>query len=620
MPPVRPTEPLKERPPEHPVLETLGDAALLALVAVAAGELPQVLGKALGPALPPAVSLGACAAFAVARAWPGSRALRPILGRSVPLAAAAIVSIALVELSNVPVQRARAPFVAAALGAVSLALALFRPSQRLLGGVRTKTLRTAVLGALAVAAVWFGGTAIVRRSAAERAPALHPAARFNLLLITVDTLRADALGCYGAARETSPAIDAFAAEGARFARVTAQAPHTHGAMASLLTSKYPVAHRSVNGQPALRATHETLAEHLAGLGYRTAGFLDNPWLTPEFGFTRGYQDFAPRSDNEAVLPWLAAHADERFFLHVHHFDPHGPYDPKSPWIDEWSPGYSGPWQRVEAPFLERAERPGVAAEAQIDIERVRALYDSEVRRIDGEIGALLASLETLGLTGETLVVFASDHGEEFLDHGALHHSHTLYEELLHVPLVLRLPGAVPSGVVIDDVCELVDVAPTALELMGLPPMREARGRAATALLRGGALPPKIAVAQRYNRMGRHLISANDGRFKLHVLLARTGPLPMVDWSPLQPADRDWLRSNRYALFDLSRDPHERYDIAASEPEVVARLASELARWRELQDPGTPFGPGATDQNIQVSRAARSRLVALGYAGDVEGER
>ncbi|MEZ6017726.1 MAG: sulfatase [Planctomycetota bacterium] len=619
-------------------LEAVLDAALLGCVAVAVGRLGALGPKDLGPALPPAVALAAALPFALRhldRTPPPVGGLAPhwtatLRRRAAWTVLATTLCLALVELSNVPVQRARGPALAAALAVwvntagalLSRALLARRPTQAAPASTdAARTTRRLWIGGAAATAAIVIGALLWRARAADVAPApLTAGARYNLVLVTVDTLRADALGCYGQTRDTSPNLDRLASEGARFAHVTAQAPHTHGSMASLLTSKYPLAHRSVNGQPALAAAHETLAEHFASLGYRTAGFLDNPWLTPEFGFTRGYERFEPRSTNDAALPWLQAHASERFFLHVHHLHPHGPYTPERPWIEAWSPGYKGPWERVEGELLERAERPGVAEAAGVDLDRFLALYHSEVRRVDQEIGELLQALADAGRSEDTLVVFAADHGEEFLDHGALHHSHTLYEELVHVPLIVRLPGRVRPATVVEGGVSLVDVAPTVLELMGLPPLSEAQGRSFGGALNGEPLAPRIGFAQRYNRIGRHLVSANDGRWKLHVLLARTGPLPLVDWSAAQPPERDWLASNRYALYDLARDPGERRDLANAHPEVVARLSEAIVAWRAACDPGTPFGPGATDQSLQVSREARARLTALGYAGDIDGER
>ena len=600
-------------------------ATLCAALAAWAGALASVAGRSLGPRLDldwaasGAIVLVAFAASIVAAVEAGGSRTQRWIDACRTLALAALAWPALCGLLGTSLERKRVLFLAALSVAFVAGTWLLRATISALGARRTLILAGAAAIVLAAGAGW----AWIRPEVALPRPALDPASRHNLLLISVDTTRQDALGCYGSTRGGTPNIDALAAGGVRFENAIAQAPHTHPSMASLLTSRYPIEHGAVNGAPVLSRRNEVLAEHLARAGYRTAGFLDSPWLRPDFGFQRGYEDFNENTHTGEIQAWLKSHKHERFFLHLHYLEAHGPYLARAPWIDRFSPGYTGPWERVDGHFLERAEIPGRADLDAETLERFRALYESGIAAMDQKIGAVLDTLAELGLENDTLVILVADHGEEFLEHGSLNHSHTVYDELIRVPLIARLPGALPAGVRVSEQVELIDVVPTALELLRCSALAGARGRSLLGLLDGSrpaGSDSRVSFSQRHDLFGRHAISARSKQWKLHVLACPTGPHPLNDWDCEPASARAFLWRNDFRLFDLSQDPGETRDVAGLHPEVVAELTQSLRDWRKQHDAGIPLGMGAGADLPQVSEEVMERLRQLGYAGAAEAIR
>ena len=280
----------------------------------------------------------------------------------------------------------------------------------------------------------------------------------DIVLVVVDTLRADHLGAYGYARPTSPRLDALAARGVVFERAYSQAPWTLASFASLLTGQYPHQHRVAEDRH--RAAHygriedetTTLAEALSAAGYSTAGFTNNIFLADEFGFAQGFDLYdndmgtntRVRSADDTVklgLAWLEQQEKPAFLL-LHFMEPHLSYDPPADLRGTFAPVADPP---VEIPFLGKAySRAGPAPDTAIQ-EYVKALYDEEILAVDRVIGALADGVERRGWSRTRLVVTA-DHGEELWDHGGFEHGHTLYGELLRVPLIAVGAGLEPARV------------------------------------------------------------------------------------------------------------------------------------------------------------------------------
>ena len=391
--------------------------------------------------------------------------------------------------------------------------------------------------------------------------------RKNLLLVLVDTLRADRLGCYGNERGLSPHIDELAGQGLVFARASSHAPWTLPSTASLLTSLYPRQHGaggSLSRFTRLDRGVATLAGHLKRAGYATASIVNVAFLGRDFGLNRGFEHVdaqyfesnqrvrRAQPTTKAALAWIDGRdASRPFFLLVHYFDPHAVYDPPQPFRRD----FAEPLDREDSGLVFGTREHMLALRAgrlELDpatVRRAAALYDGEVAYTDREVGRLFAGLVQRGLSASTVVAFTSDHGEEFLEHDGFEHGHTLYAELTHVPLILRAPGLAPGRV--ESGVGHVDVAPTLCELLGIAPDPRWVGRSLLSLASGEG--PDRDVLAHGNFWGAPLTGLRHRGEK--VILHPDGRAELYLW-------RD--------------DPSEREDVAALVPERVAALRAHLA--------------------------------------------
>ncbi len=297
------------------------------------------------------------------------------------------------------------------------------------------------------------------------APAERPATRRNVILISIDTLRADRLAAYGAYRRAMPQIDAFARDAAVFTDAWSVWPETSGSHMSIFSSRFPSEHRVTSFITAPSAGIELLAERLRREGYLTRAYTEDGGVWAHAGFARGFSayaerrsaDFVYRGEVDAVFAdgtrWVENHADRTFFLFLHTYQVHGPYSPPE--------SYRALFKDVPG-----REPPGP--------RDVALAYDQEARYADDHIGPFLGKLAQLGLSDRTIVIITSDHGEEFGEHGGMGHGRTLHQEVLRVPLVIAAPGLLAPAEVTAPV-SLIDVAPTVLDLLGLEPTRGHRG-------------------------------------------------------------------------------------------------------------------------------------------------
>jgi arylsulfatase len=464
------------------------------------------------------------------------------------------------------------------------------------------------------------------------AASIPPADAPDLVLVTIDTLRADHLGFAGHARATSPFLDRLAAGGVVFETAIAQGSATRESMASLMTGLQPwspafVHRRAAANAPYLADGFHTLAERLHAAGYDTAGFVSNPHLRRSGGHAQGFAHWDEASGFAevpgqtqgadavvgAAIAWLAR-ARSPFFLWVHVMDPHHPYTPVRP----------GPWEDPDDPTFRRfadawAARDAAAwSERLLDVAKGNALepgelafligrYDAEIRAVDAAIERLVAALGGLAAidAGRVLAITA-DHGEEFLEHGALLHSHTLHDELLRVPLVLRGRG-IPAGVRIAAQVPLLDVAPTLLTLAGAP-MEGLDGRSLAELWSGDDSAARPAVAIRDAKYVA--LRAQDAK-----LVVRTEPYvdpPLGrDLASLRALTRfvaDTPARHKIGFHRLDADPDERVDRIGSDPRA-RELHAELEALRRAHPPRDVAPPSAPGPDA----ATREQLRALGYA-------
>ena len=343
----------------------------------------------------------------------------------------------------------------------------------------------------------------------------------DVVLVVIDTLRADALSCYGNPRPTSPGLDALAAGGVRFDEAWAQAPNTATSHATLFTGLYPWAHRVANltsrdhGTAGLPPAFETLAERFAAAGYETAAFTDGGPLGEAWNLCQGFERLEARYEGVAAkvdqaLAFLETRDPARpLFLFLHTYQTHLPYLAPPEWADRFDPDYDGILRQAAARVrAQRAEGAEVQPDGQLlladrerfgprDVEHLLALYHGEVAYTDHELGRLWDSLRARGSLDRTLVVVTSDHGEEFGEHGRFGH-HQLHRETQRVPLILRFPGgsaALGAGTVVGEPVGLLDLFPTLLEAAGLEPGPDTGARSLLPGLRRGRVKPRPIFAE-----------------------------------------------------------------------------------------------------------------------------
>ena len=411
------------------------------------------------------------------------------------------------------------------------------------------------------------------------AAALPPSPGINVLVLSFDALRADALGLYGYERRTSPRIDAFARDALVLERAYSAAPATPTSFTAAFTGCLP--HRAFQGWQLRPAT--TLAGAFAAAGYRTAAFLHNPQLPKARGFDRGFETYDQIGEGEdeplleRAIAWLGAHRTERFFVWVHMLTPHAPYRRRDDAVQLYDPGYEGPFKD--------AALPRFVATTPADIRRVRTLYDGEVLHADQLFDHLWQQLGTLDLQGTTLVVLTSDHGEEFNEHGGFRHGR-LYGEHLHIPLILRHPR-VRRGSRDARLVSNLDLAPTLAAIAGVAWPTGCNGQSLLDPERRRSEAVSLALTDHANQSASLL--RDDARL-------------IVTCVPTE----------RRELFALAADPGEQRDVAAARPELTGQL--ETALWSSLDIEGCPeLGLGAMQAETQnLDPHTVESLKALGY--------
>jgi arylsulfatase A-like enzyme/Flp pilus assembly protein TadD len=415
------------------------------------------------------------------------------------------------------------------------------------------------------------------------------------VLVSIDTLRADHVGCYGAPKASTPTLDALAARGTRFETAISPAPLTLPSHATLLSGLDPPEHGvRNNGSYRLRDEIPTLAERMHEAGFATAAFVSAFVLDRRFGLARGFDHYDDRlgvQDEEigvaarpagqtvdSALAWLES-APKRFFLFLHLYDPHAPYEPPEP---------------------HRSRHLGRP-------------YDGEVAYADAELGRLLAAVSARFPDGRSLVAITADHGESLGEHGEPTHAFTLYDATQRVPLLLAGPG-VPSGLVVSQLARLADVTPTLLELAGLRALETATGVSLLPALEGepdpgpGEPDPGPGVPD----PGQGRSDPGPGRPSAEPAVAWVETLATqleLGWSPLlgvRTADHKYLRAPRPELYELASDPGETQNLALQQPELAARLDA-LVSARSAQQ--------RVARNLGLDAETAERLGALGYLAD-----
>ncbi len=402
--------------------------------------------------------------------------------------------------------------------------------------------------------------------------------RPNVVLIVLDTTRADRFSSYGYEAAETPHFDAFAADGVRFENAFSTSSWTVPSHASLFTGKYPMTHGATQETQRLADEHDTLAELLAGEGYETVAFSNNAWVGSRANLTQGFErDIEAwrqrgvgqaRRTNRGIEHWLDIREEgPPFFLFVNYIEPHWPYSaPRK--AQERLIGQEVSRDRREAANFGIVswylEREGIDP----DLLPLRdQLYDAEVSVVDEAVGALLALLQERGLYEDSLIVVSADHGESLGDNGHQGHSFVLYDATLRVPLVVRWPGGDDGGATRSDPVQLTDVFATIAAATGL------RERGVGRDLADGPLPSDRPVVGEYYypaQIIEYFPEESHSRPPLSAFLRRIRSLRVG------PHKLIWGSDGRHELYDVAADPGETRDLIAQEPEIAARLQERLA--------------------------------------------
>jgi arylsulfatase A-like enzyme len=421
----------------------------------------------------------------------------------------------------------------------------------------------------------------------------------NVLVICVDSLRADHLGCYGYKRNTSPHIDTVAHDGVLFTTAISQAPWTKPSVASLFTSMYMSVHNVWYGYKdtkdfAISCTLSkdivTIAEILKIHGYETAAFGQKLHLSKEFGFKQGFDLLNMKLGKCAnitknVISWFQKRHPNKFFVYIHYDDAHFPYNPpdKFKMYDVYKSSANVTGENF------KAIRSGEIKLSKEDINHIIASYDGEIRCVDEEIGFLLKQLDGMGYGNNTLLIILADHGDEFMEHGGVAHGHTLYEELIRVPLIMKGP-AIPKKVQISGLAQSIDIAPTILDILDLQPDREMEGKSLVPLIfRGEDVHDYVYSERKTLNTEGFLRTIRSRRWKLI---------------------RDF-ETKQNLLFDLENDPGEVANVQDQYPQITADLELRLSEW--LNRENAKVNKTRFQSAVKIDEATKERLKSLGYA-------
>lgn len=467
------------------------------------------------------------------------------------------------------------------------------------------------------------------------APALKR--RPNVLIYMVDTLRASHTSLHGYSRQTTPFLSKLAADGVVFEDCQAQATWTKPSVASMMTSLYSYTHGIRMDTDTIPPSATTLAEQLRGAGYVTASAIANPFAGRVTGLERGFdylmeypviQRYRTEATdrgtdsaalNRIMLPWIERHRHEPFFLYIHSTDPHAPYRPPSEFEKKYAnpletPAFNRDYSTMRdlrqyggGAVVGRGEFTAKGLNPDQWIRRAMDRYDGEVEYNDRNFELLVEKLRALGVLDDTLIVFVSDHGEEFLDHGWTGHGHSLYEELTHTVMVMWNKKMLGTPKRIKDPVQLIDLMPTLLEMNGIQTQAIMQGVSLAPLLQGRTLARKQPV------MSSRFRYANV-RPTAFVPENQTGTFARVDsqWRLIWRDQPQQSGLPEVELYDRRADPAEKKNIAAQQPELVKKQLAEVRQWIDAQKQVSRLLGGAGKSTMDAQTLERLRT--LGYIG------
>ena len=434
----------------------------------------------------------------------------------------------------------------------------------------------------------------------------------NILLISIDSLRADHLGCYGYDKDTSPVLDSLAASGALFENTISTTSWTLPAHMSLLTSMDISVHGVGRDGVSLHPSIGTVTQRLKKEGYATACFCSSPYMNPAFGFDRGFDlyrniDLEDEKIKDTILPppeerdavheditspritdlaidWLENHHSRPFFLFLHLWDVHYDYIPPAPYDRLFDPDYQG---GIDGKDYIHNDEVNPEMDPR-DLNHIIALYDGEIAYVDHHIGLIVKKLKKLRIFDRTLIVVTADHGDEFFEHGGKGHRNTLYDEVTMIPLIVHFPDEISMAVRILNQVSIIDIAPTILDLAGITVPGQMQGSSLAPLLKEKTIPDDRYAMLELGSILRAL------RSKSAKLLFNTRALQTI-------------------IFDLKADPGENDPVGITDFSAWSRINRIFYdRLRNDQDLARKYRGGETGMPVKLTPEQEKRLKSLGY--------
>lgn len=438
----------------------------------------------------------------------------------------------------------------------------------------------------------------------------------NIILIVLDTVRKDHVSCYGSKRETTPHIDRLAGQGVLFTNAISTASWTLPSHASMFTGLYPSTHKAtfakahIEDVTALTKVNfldekfTTLAEVLKDHGYSTGGFVAAAWCRAVFGLGQGFDVYSDdyrspggrtaREINDDAFEWLKNQKKGPFFLFINYFDAHSPFDPPQPFKTLYQDdpksmdGYIQENKTIRYVIKNKTKLPDALK------ERILALYDGEINYVDSEIGRLAAFLKSLKVYDNSVIIITSDHGESFGEHYLMDHGRALYEELIHVPLIIIGPN-IPMGVRRDFLVQNVDFMPTILELLKIQVPPSCQGKSfLKAMLSPDASEPRNAAFSEASAE-RNWIKDYGESFNRDQKSIRT-----TEWKLLRSSNGE------KELYQLNTDHEELWNLSEDKPEEVSKLMEELSQWERTVYSDKP------ESQKEIGGETQKQLRSLGY--------
>ncbi len=411
----------------------------------------------------------------------------------------------------------------------------------------------------------------------------------NIILISIDALRADHLSCYGYHRNTSPNIDQLAGEGALFKNGFSQACSTLASHSSIFLSQYPWTHKVVGSKEKIAKSSLTLAEILKNRNYMTAGFSGGGYVSSKYGFDQGFDFFFDKPKTwhtikfhkDNLFRWLEKVKDKKFFLFLHTYDVHSPYDPPMPYRALYIGDYSD--QRCLNKLVDYELTALNLSPEEIDY--VIALYDAGINYVDDEIGELVKKLKKLNIFNNSVIIITADHGERLGERGRVGHGREASRIVTHVPLIMRIPG-IGQGKVIEEIAESIDITPTILDILDISLPEGMQGKSILPLIKG---------------------SWSEGNF-----IAYTGEAWKKATLSTAIRTKEWTyimnQDGPDELYDRVGDPKEQNDLIEKRPLVARKLKEELEYFIALTSEAKP----QVAEKVDIDEELKERLKSLGY--------